>query len=130
MKELYKVLIVVLFALTLNGCNKEEPQGALTQESTVPTGELIPRSSFEKAKYYLISVEKDGQYYKTIHSRISSQSTGYSVTRIDCSSQKYQDLGYGDHQSSITMYKKLNWATLVSGSSKSDLVNYVCKKKV
>jgi hypothetical protein len=124
-----KVLIVILIALMLNGCNKGELQGALAQESTLPAGEIIPRSSFEKAKYYLISVEKDGQYYKTIHSRISSKSTGYSASRIDCINQKYQDLGYGDNQSTITMYKKVNWAVLIPGSSKSDLVNYVCKKK-
>ena len=42
--------------------------------------ELIPRSMSEKAEYYLISVERDGEYLKTVHRRTSSWGTGYSVT--------------------------------------------------
>ena len=90
--------------------------------------ELIPRSMVEKAKYFLISVENDGEYLKTVHRRTSSWGTGYSVTRIDCSNDRYMDLGYGDEsQSNIKMYDKTQWTKPIQGSSKSDLVNYVCK---
>ena len=90
--------------------------------------ELIPRSMAEKAEYYLISVEKDGEYLKTLHRRTSSWGTGYSVTRIDCDNKKYMDLGYGDGSASnIKMYDDIRWAETVQGSSKSDLVNFVCK---
>ena len=90
--------------------------------------ELIPRSMAEKAKYYLISVEKDGEYLKTLHRRTSSWGTGYSVTRIDCDNKRYMDLGYGDGSiSNIKMYDDIRWTKTVQGSSKSDLVNYVCK---
>lgn len=90
--------------------------------------ELIPRSMAEKAKYYLISVENDGEYLKTVHRRTSSWGTGYSVTRIDCNRKRYMDLGYGDGSvSSIKMYDKTMWANIVPGSSKSDLVGFVCK---
>lgn len=90
--------------------------------------ELIPRSMAEKAKYYLISVEKDGEYLKTVHRRTSSWGTGYSVTRIDCDNKRYMDLGYGDGSiSNIKMYDDIRWTETVQGSSKYDLVNYVCK---
>lgn len=94
----------------------------------VPAEELIPRSMAEKAKYYLISVEKDGEYLKTLHRRTSSWGTGYSVTRIDCDNKRYMDLGYGDgSESNIKMYDDIRWTEPVQGSSKSDLLNYVCK---
>ena len=90
--------------------------------------ELIPRSMAEKAKYYLISVENDGAYLKTVHRRTSSWGTGYSVTRIDCKNKRYMDLGYGDDSiSNIKMYDDIRWTQIVQGSSKSDLVTFVCK---
>ncbi len=92
-------------------------------------GELIPRSMYEKANYYLISVKPEGKFVRTLSSRISTMSHGYSVTRIDCKNQRYQDLGYGeDQQSDIKMYDKVQWAELVPGSSKSDLVTFVCSQ--
>ena len=96
--------------------------------STSPEGELIPRSMYEKAQYYLISVEPDGNFLKTLHSRVSSMSHGYSVTRIDCKNQRYQSLGYGeDKRSNIKMYNKVQWTEILfPGSSKSDLVTFVC----
>lgn len=90
--------------------------------------ELIPRSMAEKAEYFLISVDNDGQYLKTIHRRTSSWGTGFSVTRIDCANKRYMDLGYGDDsQANIKMYDDTQWTQPIEGSSKSDLVNYVCK---
>ena len=90
--------------------------------------ELIPRSMAEKAKYYLISVENDGEYLKTVHRRTSSLGTGFSVTRIDCVNKNFMDLGYGDESvSNIKMYDDTRWTETVKDSSKSDLVNYVCK---
>ena len=90
--------------------------------------EPIPRSVAEKAKYYLISVQYDGEYLKTVHRRTSSLGTGFSVTRIDCVNKNFMDLGYGDESvSNIKMYDDTRWTETVKDSSKSDLVNYVCK---
>ncbi len=93
-------------------------------------GTLIPRSQVENARYYLISSEGDGSYLRTVHVRISSQSKGYSVTRIDCPGQRYQDLGYGEGtMDNISWYdRSVVWVDLVRGSSKSDLVNFVCNQ--
>lgn len=93
-------------------------------------GELIFRSMPERAKYYLISVESNENYLKTIHSRVSSMSHGYSVTNINCKNRRYQDLGYGeDKQSNIKMYNNIRWANIIKGSSKYDLVTFVCNSK-
>jgi hypothetical protein len=92
-------------------------------------GELIPRSKSEKASYYLITTESDGEYLRTVHSRVSSANHGYSVTRIDCVNSRYQDLGYGEgRQSNIKMYNNVQWGELVSGSSKDDLATFVCNR--
>lgn len=103
--------------------------GFISQAANAGEGELIPRSMYEKANYYLISVKPDDKYLQTLHSRVSAMSHGYSVTRIDCTNRRYQDLGYGeDNQSNIKMYDKAQWSGLVTGSSKSDLVTFVCSK--
>ena len=103
--------------------------GFVSQTIDAGEGELIPRSMGENASYYLISVKPDGKYLQTLHSRVSTMSHGYSVTRIDCENRRYQDLGYGeDDQSNIKMYNKVQWTELVTGSSKSDLVTFVCSK--
>ena len=48
---------------------------------------------------------------------------------FDCDSRRYMDLGYGDGSvSNIKMYDDIRWTEAIQGSSKSDLVNYVCKK--
>ena len=92
-------------------------------------GELIPRSGSEKASYYLITTESDGEYLRTVHSRVSSSSQGYSATRIDCANRRYQDLGYGEgSQSNIKMYDNVQWTELMSGSSKDDLAAFVCNR--
>lgn len=103
--------------------------GVASQAANSGEGQLIPRGIYEKANYYLISVKQDGKYLQTLHSRVSSMSHGYSVTRIDCKNRLYQDLGYGeDNQSNIKMYDETQWTELVTGSSKSDLLTFVCSK--
>ena len=88
---------------------------------------LIPRSMEEKAKYYLVE-QKGTSIITTIHVRKSAFSTGYSVTEINCSNRTYRDMGYGeDSRSNVKMYEPPgNWTRLIKGSSKSDLVTFVC----
>lgn len=105
------------------------PERNTYRENANNEGELIPRTMQEKANYYLISVEQDGNFLRTLHSRVSAMSHGYSVTRIDCENRRYQDLGYGeDAQSNIKMYDKAQWTDLVTGSSKFDLATFVCAR--
>jgi len=90
-------------------------------------GRLIPRSTTEGAAYYLMSIKKDGGFVKTLHKRVSSSGAGYSITRIDCNRQRYQDVGYADGSlNDMEMYGDIRWTELVQGSSKSDLVRFAC----
>ncbi len=128
MKHSKKMFVLVACGLLI-ACSDDGATPSPSNTTSVSEGELIPRSMQEKAKYYLISVESDGNYLKTLHSRVSDMSHGYSVTRIDCNGPRYQDLGYGeDTQSNIKMYDKVQWTDLVSGSSKYDLVRFACRK--
>jgi len=34
---------------------------------------------------------------------------------------------YGEIESNVKVYSSTKWAALISGSSKSDLVNFLCK---
>ena len=124
-----KTTFMLIACSLLVACSDNGATPSQLKSVSVSEGELIPRSMQEKAKYYLISVESDGNYLKTLHSRVSAMSHGYSVTRIDCNNQRYQDLGYGeDTKSNINMYDKVQWTDLVSGSSKYDLVTFVCRR--
>ena len=89
---------------------------------------LIPRHPSGSAKYYLVKIVKDGDYFKTTHKRIGKDTIGYSLTRIDCANKKYQDLAYGEDIDNITtIYSEKEWIELIEGSSKSDLVQFVCE---
>jgi hypothetical protein len=88
---------------------------------------FIPRYSEPDVEYFLISKEKDGEYIKTLHTRLSTQHVGYSLTRIDCKGNRYQDLGYSEKgKFDIEMYKDVTWANIISSSSKSDLYRFSC----
>lgn len=121
------MMFVVGFSIGMSGCSDDSapPESTSAPE---PEGQLIPRTAQERAQYYLISVERDGEFFTTLHSRISSMSRGFSLTRIDCRSRRYQDLGYGDDdKANVSMYSRTpQWTNLVRGSSKYDLVNFVC----
>lgn len=90
----------------------------------------IPRSMADKGKYYLITVQKIDNFVQTIHKRVGQTSLGFSKTKIDCKNMRYQDLGYGeDNLGNLKDYTSgVQWINLVPGSSKSDLVNFVCSK--
>lgn len=91
---------------------------------------FIPRSMNEyPTEYFLISKEKNGEYVKTVHTRLSSQNVGYSLSLIDCKKTQYQDLGYGEKgKLEIDMYDNAKWIKPIFGSSKADLIAYICER--
>lgn len=126
-----KLILCTSLMIAVSGCTKSTPdQSTSKEESQIQSnreGSLIPRSTSENAEYYLISVKADQDTIKTLHSRISPQSIGYSLTRIDCTSKRYQDLGYGENsKTQIKMYDNPQWTDAISGSSKSDLIEFAC----
>ena len=90
---------------------------------------LIPKSSAgDQGNYYLISSKEEGDVITTLHKREGLGSTGYTKTEIKCSSKMYRVMGYSEI-SAISIQTNIGeWTDLVQGSSKSDLVNFVCNK--
>ncbi len=88
----------------------------------------LPKSNGDKGNYYLVNVEKTGTTFTVLHKRVGIYDTVYSKTEINCSKKQIKGLGesYSGFEK-MTYYKDLNWADIVDGSSKSYLVNYVCK---
>jgi len=90
---------------------------------------FIPRSiKGDKGKYYLLEVIQNGHIYKTLHKRIGPDYVDYTRCEIDSKNKLIRDMGYGEGSvSNIKSHTPTKWYSLVKGSSKSDLVNYVLK---
>ena len=90
---------------------------------------LIPRSvSGDKGKYYLIKKSKSGDIISTLHKRVGVDSVGYTSTKINCKTQKMQEIGYSEVSAQAIKPDPTKWFDLVKGSSKYDLYQFVCKK--
>ena len=90
---------------------------------------VIPRSvSGDKGTYFLMNATKKGSIIETLHKRIGVDSIGYSRVQIDCKKRIIRELGYTDISPDKMIIKPTKWFELVEGSSKSDLVNFTCKK--
>lgn len=93
--------------------------------------EQIPRSSNEKAGYFLLYTEVVNGNFITLHERTSSTSTGYTKTEFNCNTKQYRVLGYTERHIENIYFDDTptNWAYSRQGSSKYDLINYVCSTK-
>jgi hypothetical protein len=83
----------------------------------------------DKGKYYLIKQDRNGNIVTTVHKRVGVDSVGFTLTEINCATKQFRELGYGeDGPASIHPHAQVgNWTDLVAGSSKSDLVHFVCR---
>ena len=66
----FRLFTLIIAVALLVGCSDN------SSSQSVAEGELIPRSASEKASYYLINTESDGEYLRTVHSRVSASSHG------------------------------------------------------
>lgn len=88
---------------------------------------LIPRSiAGDQGKYYLISSKREGDLITTLHKRVGLDSIGYTKSEINCSNMMYRVIGYSEVSANAVPSRPGEWSDLVQGSSKSDLVNFVC----
>ncbi|MFN3790140.1 hypothetical protein [Massilia sp.] len=113
-----KNIIVCLFSSLMIICN------------TAASAEVqIPRSMADKGRYYLLDAKiKDG-ITTTVHKRVGVNETGYSKTEINCKTTQYRDMGYSENGPDKITGTPSKWTDILSGSSKSDLVNFVCAQK-
>ena len=89
----------------------------------------IPRTMADKGKYYLLEAKTKGGITTTLHKRVGVNETGYSKTEINCKSMQYRDIGYSEDGPDKLAGAPSKWTDVFSGSSKSDLVNFMCSRK-
>lgn len=89
----------------------------------------IPRTMFDKGKYFLLDAKTKGVITTTVHKRVGVNETGYSKTEINCKSMQYRDMGYSEAGPDKITTTAGKWTDVLAGSSKSDLVNFVCSRK-
>jgi|GEM_PF-3057383 len=91
---------------------------------------LIPRSvSGDKGQYYLINMKRAGNIVTAVHKRVGVYDTYYTKTETNCSTKKMREIGGSDVSVAAIKNSPTKWFDLVPGSSKSDLADFVCKKK-
>jgi hypothetical protein len=100
---------------------------SVTAPKKIGKEQLIPRSmSGDKGKYYLLEAQNDGGIIKTLHKRVGVDAVGYTRTEINCQARQIRDIGYSEISPTAIQEQPTSWHELVEGSSKSDLVNFVC----
>ena len=123
----------VKWATTARPC----PRGFIGTKQLVG-GEII--SAGDRGTYYVLSSEKlGGGHVKVLTSRVGKGAayTDFTELKVDCNNRQYFELAGGSEDGEKdTPTAPLNdwsarskWTSLVPGSSKSDLVNYICSER-
>jgi len=97
-----------------------------------------PASTGDKGTYYVLERSKsDDGHIKVLTSRVGKGNayTDFTELKINCSKKQYFELagGYADgaHDQPLAPLKDWSknsrWTNLVPGSSKSDLVSFICR---
>ncbi len=96
-------------------------------------------ASGDSGAYYLLSSNKvNNEIFKVLTSRVGKGNayTDFTELKVNCKSKQYFELAGGSEDGEKKKPSKplkdwssnSKWTSLVVGSSKYDLVNYVCKK--
>jgi hypothetical protein len=89
---------------------------------------LIPRSVVgDKGRYYLLQAKRSGDIIETLHKRVGVDSVGWTRCEINCRTRLMREIGYSEIAPDAIKVSPTKWFSLVEGSSKTDLVNFVCK---
>lgn len=99
----------------------------ITQVSAADLNMQIPRSvAGDKGKYILMEAKRTGDVVASLHKRIGVNETAYSRVESNCTTKQYRDIGYSEDGPTVIKPNPGKWTALVEGSSKSDLVKFVC----
>ena len=106
---------------------------------SISANELYRQKPGDSGKYYIIESKDLGkEIIQVLSSRIGKGNayTDFTKLKVNCKSKQYFELaGSSEDGAKNKPSKQLKdwsknskWVSLVSGSSKYDLVNYICKK--
>jgi hypothetical protein len=110
----------------------QQPERPKSKYETNSIFEHLMRTTNDKGKYFLVYLEKKANTFIAINQRVGVSYTGYTKTEINCSNMMYRVLGYTEGHIEYFEHaedEESKWSNLVSGSSKGDLVNYICATK-
>jgi hypothetical protein len=115
--------------------------GALVFFSNFATANELYRapSAGDKGAYYILEIEDLGNnIIRVLSSRIGKGNayTDFTELKVNCKSKQYFELAGSSEdgakekptQKLKDWSKNSKWTSLIQGSSKYDLVNYICKK--
>lgn len=119
-----RVLIIITIAIPGAALSKELYRGP---------------SAGDSGAYYLLNSEKlANSQFKVLTSRVGKGSayTDFTELKVNCKSRQYLELAGGSEDGMKEKptnpledwSARSKWTSLVPGSSKSDLVTYVCKQ--
>jgi hypothetical protein len=112
----------------MNNFSKFIGTAALLVPSATYAETQIPRSvPGDKGRYYLLEAKRTGDTVVTLHKRVGVSSVGWTRCEIDCKRWRLRELGYSEEGPEAIRPETGDWYELVEGSSKSDLVRFVCK---
>lgn len=111
----------------------------LSFSNMIMANELYRSKAGDSGKYYIIeSHNLGGGIIKVLSSRIGKNDayTDFTQLKVNCKTKQYFELaGSSEDGAKSKPSKELKdwsgsskWVSLISGSSKYDLVNYICKK--
>ncbi|MBU2894722.1 SH3 domain-containing protein [Colwellia sp. D2M02] len=107
----------------------KQPERLKSKYENNMINEHIIRTYSDLGKYFLVYIEKTENTFITIHQRIGKNNSGYTKTEINCANKQYRVLDYTERHIEYFEFAKdkpSKWTKIVFGSSKSDLVTYVC----
>ncbi len=115
---------------------------ALLSISNISIAKELYRASSagDQGSYYILESKELGDgIMQVLSSRIGKGNayTDFTELKINCKTKQYFELAGGDEDGAKDKpteqlkdwSKKSKWTSLVNGSSKYDLVEYVCRKK-
>ena len=116
-------------SLSTNTAPTTQTNSISNSQNKTPQETIIPRrDAGDKGKYYLLEAKQEGGIFKVLHKRVGVDTTGYTKTEINCSNMKFRVMGYSEISANSIVNNPTAWADIVEGSSKSDLVHFICKK--
>lgn len=88
---------------------------------------LIPRSMADKGTYYLIESSQKGEIISVLVKRVGVDSVVFTRSEINCKTNQYQVIEESYDSASSLTKQPGGWTDAYEGSSKGDLLMFVCK---
>lgn len=126
-------LAIVLYILTLNNSDTNTTKSS-NAETTTPNRaagksknmRYRNAQSGDKGDYFVVNQSSNGVLYRAVSKRVGPSGTSYTRVEVNCRNKSYKVLGEGMSMSTINNAADPKMTRAIQGSSKYDLVNFIC----